>query len=82
MAENRLIIENREKTKHQRNYIMLFKLGLVSRIEIGEFTYKQTQQHYGTQGKVTFGAAREKYGNLNWSKPTIHTISQSRKTLV
>lgn len=54
MAENRLIIETQEKNKAkrtQRDYTMPFKLGLVNRIEIGEFTCKQAQQHYGIQMK-------------------------------
>ncbi|MDN5578286.1 MAG: helix-turn-helix domain-containing protein [Chryseobacterium sp.] len=59
---------------------MAFKLGIVSRVEKGEFTYKQAQQHYGIQGRSTVLVWLRKYGNLDWSKPTIHTMLQSKET--
>ena len=49
-------MKNREKTvekRTQQDYTMAFKLGIVSRVEKGEFTYKQAQQHYGIQGRST-----------------------------
>ena len=76
-------MENREKTvekRTQQDYTMAFKLGIVSRVEKGEFTYKQAQQHYGIQGRSTVLVWLRKYGNLDWSKPTIHTMLQSKET--
>ena len=52
----------------------------MSRVEKGEFTYKQAQQHYGIQGRSTVLVWLRKYGNLDWSKPTIHTMLQSKET--
>jgi len=76
-------MENQEKKTGKRtqcDYTMSFKLGIVNRIEKGEFTYKQAQKHYGIQGKSTVLVWLRKYGNLDWSKPIIHTMSQSKET--
>ena len=76
-------MKNREKTvekRTQQDYTMAFKLGIVSRVEKGEFTDKQAQQHYGIQGRSTVLVWLRKYGNLDWSKPTIHTMLQSKET--
>jgi len=64
----------------QRDYKMSFKLGLVNRVEKGEFTYRQAQKHYGIQGRSTVLVWLRKYGNLDWNKPMIHTMSQSQET--
>lgn len=70
-----------EKAKRtQRDYTMPFKLGLVNRIEKGEFTYWQAQKHYGIQGRSTVLVWLRKYGNLDWSKPIIHTMTQFKET--
>ena len=76
-------MENREKTvekRTQQDYTMAFKLGIVSRVEKGEFTYKQAQQHYGIQGRSTVLVWLRKYGNLDWSKPILHTMSKQEET--
>lgn len=76
-------MKNREKAlekRTQKDYTMSFKLGMVSRIEKGEFTYIQAQKHYGIQGRSTVLVWLRKYGNLDWNKPTIHTMSQSKET--
>lgn len=76
-------MENRENTvekRTQKDYTMDLKLGIVSRVEKGEFTYKQAQQHYGIQGRSTVLVWLRKYGNLDWRKPTIHTMLQSKET--
>ena len=65
-------MENREKTvekRTQQDYTMAFKLGIVSRVEKGEFTYKQAQQHYGIQGRSTVLVWLRKYGNLIGANP-------------
>lgn len=76
-------MENREQSKEkrtQRDYPMSFKLGIVARVEKGEFTYRQAQKHYGIQGRSTVLVWLRKYGNLDWNKPNIHTMSQSKET--
>jgi len=76
-------MENQEKKTGKRtqcDYTMSFKLGIVNRIEKGEFSYKQAQKNYGIQGKSTVLVWLRKYGNLDWSKPIIHTMSQSKET--
>lgn len=65
-------MESREKTvekRTQQDYTMAFKLGVLSRVEKGEFTYKQAQKHYGIQGRSTVLVWLRKYGNLDWSNP-------------
>ncbi|WP_337050827.1 helix-turn-helix domain-containing protein, partial [Elizabethkingia meningoseptica] len=57
----------REEFKRtQRDYPMVFKLGIVDRVEKGEFTYKQAQKLYGIQGRSTVLVWLRKYGNLDW----------------
>lgn len=76
-------MENREKKKAERtqcDYTMSFKLGIVSYIEKAEFTYKQAQKNYGIQWRSTVLVWLRKYDNLDWSKPIIHTMSQSKET--
>ena len=76
-------MEKREKKvekRTQRDYTMSFKLGIVIRIEKGEFSYRQAQKHYGIQGRSTVLVWLRKYGNLDWNKPIIHTMSQSKET--
>ncbi|GAA0880279.1 hypothetical protein GCM10009119_32490 [Algoriphagus jejuensis] len=41
------------KKRSQKDYTLGFKLGLVSRAEKGEMTYKQAQRIYGIQGRST-----------------------------
>lgn len=68
------------KKRTQRDYTLGFKLAVVSQIEIGDFTYKQAQKCYGIQGKSTVLVWLRKYGNLDWSKPIIYTMSKSEET--
>ena len=66
--------------RSQRDYNLGFKLSVVSQVENGEMTYKQAQNIYGIQGRSTVLVWLRKYGNLDWSKPTIHTMLQSKET--
>lgn len=68
---------NRKRT--QRDYTLAFKLGVVSRVEKGEFTYKQAQKHFGIQGKSTVLVWLRKHGKLDWSKPFMHPLMSSSK---
>jgi len=72
--------ENKAEKRTQRDYSMSFKLGIVSRVEKGEFSYRQAQKYYGIQGRSTVLVWLRKYGNLDWSKLTIHTMSHSKET--
>lgn len=72
---------NSERSKRtQRDYTLAFKLSIVSEVEKGNFTYKQAQKHYGIQGKSTVLVWLRKYGNLDWSKPILHTMSKLEET--
>jgi len=56
----------------QCDYTLEFKLLVVSLVEQGEFTCKQSQMHYGIQGKSTVLVWLRKYGQLDWSKGGCH----------
>jgi len=68
------------KKRSQKDYTLCFKLSVVSQVEKGEFTYKQAQKHYGVQGRSTVLVWLRRYGNLDWIKPSIHTMSRSKET--
>lgn len=68
------------KKRTQRDYTLGFKLAVVSQVEKGDFTYKQAQKYYGIQGRSTVLVWLRKYGNLDWSKPIIHTMSKQEET--
>lgn len=60
---------------------MDFKLGVVERVEKGEMTYMQAQNHVGIQGKSTVLVWLRKHGKLDWSKPLQHIlILKSKET--
>lgn len=63
----------------QRDYTIAFKLGVVSRVEKGEFTYKQAQQHSGIQGRSTVLVWLRKHGKLDRSKPFLHLDMSTAK---
>lgn len=72
---------NRKRERRsQRDYTMAFKLSVVSQVEKGEMTYKQAQKHYGIQGRSTVLVWLRKHGNLDWRKPSIHTMEKSAET--
>lgn len=50
------------------DYTLTFKLGVVERIERGELTYRQAQQHYGIQGASTVLRWLRVHGRRDWSK--------------
>lgn len=68
--------------RSQRDYNLGFKLSVVSQVENGEMTYKQAQKIYGIQGRSTVLVWLRKFGNLDWSKPTLHAMQspQSKET--
>lgn len=68
------------KKRTQRDYTMAFKLQVVSQVEKGEFTYKQAQANYGIQGKSTVLVWLRKYGNLDWTMPSIHSMINSKES--
>lgn len=71
--------EKRER-RSQCDYTMAFKLSVVSQVEKGEMTYKQAQDHYGIQGRSTVLVWLRKHGNLDWRKPSIHTMGKSKES--
>lgn len=71
---------SKRERRSQRDYTMAFKLSVVSQVEKGEMTYKQAQKHYGIQGRSTVLVWLRKHGNLDWRKPSIHTMGKSEET--
>lgn len=69
----------REK-RPQRDYTMAFKLRVISEVEKGDLTYKQAQSHYGIQGRSTVLVWLRRFGNLDWRKPKLHIMSNSKET--
>ena len=59
---------------------MSLKLAVISRVEKGELTYKQTQRTYGNQGESTVLVWLRKHGSLNWSKPSEVLMANSKET--
>ena len=70
---------NQRPKRTQRDYTLAFKLGVVERVEKGEFTYKQAQAHFGIQGRSTVLVWLRKHGRLDWSKPFQHPLMPSSK---
>jgi len=61
--------------RSQRDYNMSFKLQVVRQVEEGDMTYKQAQKIYGIQGRSTVLVCLRKHGKLDWTKPSLHTMS-------
>ena len=72
--------ESTSKRRSQQDYNLGFKLAVISQVEKGEFTYKQAQKAYGIQGRSTVLVWLRKHGNLDWSKPRIHSMPRSKET--
>jgi transposase len=53
--------------KSRHDYTVTFKLTVVERVERGELTYKQAQEHYGIQGSATVLRWLRQYGSRDWS---------------
>lgn len=56
-----------EGKRTQGDYTEAFKLGVVTAVEKGEFTYKQAQRKFGIQGRSTVLAWLRRYGRQDWS---------------
>ncbi|KFF02285.1 hypothetical protein IX38_13745 [Chryseobacterium luteum] len=72
--------EVKREKRTQRDYTMAFKLSVISQVEKGDLTYKQAQTHYGIQGRSTVLVWLRRFGNLDWRKPKIHIMSNSKET--
>mgnify|MGYP002400271823 CR=1 FL=1 len=72
--------ELKREKRTQRDYSIGFKLRVVSQVENGDFTYKQAQKEYGIQGRSTVLVWLRRYGNLEWDKPKLHTMDNSKET--
>ena len=60
----------------QKDYSLAFKLSIVEKVEKGECTYKQAQDHYGIQGASTVLVWLRKLGRLDWSIGTPNHMSE------
>ena len=67
--------EGKGKRRVQGDYNMAFKLAVVSQVEKGEMTYKQTQKLYGIQGRSSVWVWLRKHGNLDWTTPVMQMKS-------
>lgn len=67
---------NPTSKRTQKDYSLAFKLSIVEKVEKGECTYKQAQDHYGIQGASTVLVWLRKHGRLNWSKGTPNHMSE------
>ena len=56
------------------DYTLTFKLGVVERIDRGELSYKQAQQHYGIQGAATVLRWLRELGRRDWSKASLRIV--------
>ena len=72
------IQEEQKKKRTQRDYTLGFKLAVISQVEKGEMTYKQAQKAYGIQGRSTVLNWLRKFGNLDWKKPFIYSVSSPK----
>jgi transposase-like protein len=50
----------------QKDYSLPFKLQVISEVEKGELTWKQSQKKYGIQGRSTVLVWLRKHGSLDW----------------
>jgi transposase len=57
--------------KSRYDYTLTFKLTVVERVERGELTYKQAQQHYGIQGAATVLGWLRRHGRRDWSEASL-----------
>jgi transposase-like protein len=64
----------------QCDYVLPFKLRVVSEIERGDMTYIQAQAYYGIQGKSTVLVWLRKYGTLDWNNPLKVHMSKTKET--
>ena len=66
----------------QKEYSLAFKLQVVSEIEKGKYTYKQSQRHYGIQGRSTVLVWLRKHGTLDWQSQKPMKNRQPPKTYI
>ena len=63
-----------QRVKRSRyDYTLSLKLTVVERIERGELTPRQAQQHYGIQGNATVLRWLRRHGRRDWSKASLVT---------
>jgi transposase-like protein len=58
------------------DYTLTFKLAVVERVERGELTCRQAQQHYGIQGAATVRNWLRRHGRRDWSKASLAVAKQ------
>jgi transposase-like protein len=71
--------EQQTVKRTQKDYTLGFKLAVISEVEKGNMTYKQAQKAYGIQGRSTVLVWLRKHGNLDWSTPSLHIMSTSKR---
>jgi len=61
----------------QCDYMLGFKLQIVTAVEKGDMTYKQAQSTYGIQGRSTVLTWLRKHGKMNWTHPVQLTMPKT-----
>lgn len=62
--------------KSRYDYTLTFKLGVVERVERGELSYRQAQEHYGIQGAATVLRWLRAHGRGDWSKASLAALKR------
>lgn len=70
--------ESQRQKRSQRDYTLGFKLSVIRQVEKGDMTYKQAQKTYGIQGRSTVLVWLRKHGTLDWSNPSLHSMTNPR----
>ena len=61
-----------QRVKRSRyDYTLTFKLSVVARVERGELTYREAQEHYGIQGASTVLSWLRAHGRRDWSEASL-----------
>lgn len=64
--------------RSQKDYILPFKLSVVSEVERGELSVTAARKKYGIQGSATVISWLRKYGTFDWENPTPSHMPKSK----
>lgn len=72
------IKESQYVKRTQRDYSMVFKLGVVREVEAGELGIKAAARKYGIQSHSTVTMWLRKYGNFDWVNKSTTKMPKSK----
>lgn len=70
--------ENQHVKRTQKDYNLAFKLGVISEIENGELSIRESLLKYGIQSHSTVRDWLRKYGNFDWENKTPSKMPKSK----